>query len=1675
MALAAEDPASFDQLSRYDSLMGSTVIGGNDDQFSQRLADFHNRYWWMDPEASWSLAKAGIGPDDPAASAAAMAAAYQNQQVGGTAFTGYGRTTAPSVHYDSSAAAAYTANAGPAVAASGGNTQIRAQENPVQKIIGADWQTLDDAARSQLSALQLQPVDQTQRLGSGSGASGGQAFQLAGFDTLGPVAQKALVTALHNLGKNVQLTGAAQAAEDNLFHKGQATAVPSVYEGPATVFLPKEVDPRTSGGALAEGFAATQMIGEGIPVLGAGLKSLFLVGNAPFQEVQGQARNIYGALHHEGVSWFEPQSDLGIAAGHVLHGEKVDMGSGIFVDPASPLAQERLKTEQERGLLPGGHVFSLGRQAANAVFEPGSRPYELLSGIVDAGVAVKADPMAWGLKYAGRANQAELSFRSTNSVAEGIDAFRRTGQMSEAARAFQDAGGLSGIRRTVDQRQVESYLTSPDTLPVLDGLDKLPNSYSVWRASNRRLSPSSAAAIVDNTEGAAGVVDILRPELGLNVNRLNMNDVTPGRLSLPDAPGLDRPALGYKPPSGITNILPARFVDGTSASANAIALERAAVFTKMSDKLPEWFDDMARATTESERQGVWQDVASEAFKRGMDKASRQADLLPWVTDANRDVYLANAADHWNRITRLKQSAENADNLYLTDKIGRGQGTFDPALVIDGEPHVVGQSPQYMAQGRQGRIPLPDWRGINQGLSKWAPVLTNPAFRVLDDAVLGPLQNVIWKGLAIGKPSTAVKVVADEQGNMGGRGFANLFTSPLSLISIALATGSAELSESAGFFTRLSQLPFRGVRWSAEHFPGVEAEGRIASNFEGIPFQELNDWKRITGGGLDRATDDPLGAITADNYTLLHRKPGQNDQAFAQWWAGAVAELAASDDVQHMVRAPSLTEAQNVMWDGAGMPVRKKWAAGPGRAELLLRPKSDEWVQRTLQYVDDVTNGNPELRQAIATGQLDGKSLWAGHVDGSPRYNPDVRDSFISRLDDAPLVVKAPRKLYAGPRAGIAALGKQYFDRFMHGMVGLPSATLSKSPLYRQAYWQWATEHAGFLTADAQTKLVALAEGDARLGAKLTGDLRSAIAEGNRNRVPFSGTVNVEQADQLASGHALDMVRQTTHDFTERNQFMDALRVISPFGEALRKGWKRYLNLATTNPQTARRVQQVYQATHSPELNDLLGGDPNEGFFHKDSFGDEVFTVPGSAYVDQALGNVDLPGIGRLGSGTGIPLTGHVRGLSLGTEIFPSAGPVGSYPLAYLVNQLHASPTITQTLFPYGEPRGWSDVGNYLPGWLTKFIGHDRSSSPEAVKAFGGAINELLAKGIVEGTYQPGTPEGMSAAVEDATSRAHGLFHIRALAQFLVPGAPSAQILATDPSGKVWDLQALAEDYRRLQAGVDQARQAGQNPPSAGSQFLDRYGPDLFQAVTPQTWAYTFHLPTTKDSADWLDAHPDVKANAPDLYGYFTPPSDPTKFDYPTYIDQLLPGQGKQALDGKQWLLVSNSKLAAQIYSTQRQKVLTKNNGKQPDAVQRKWLSDVKGRLIDEYPGYSGDSSAPSVPGIAARPAPGLLVKQALSVVDQPTIAATEQGQGLALFAAQYAKVEAKWAANDPLHRPGSWMQSTSPYALSLRTWLRQAGEQVVNDHPAFGPLFEDVFDRAFRDDTAAAVQGGPGG
>lgn len=1325
-------------------------------------------------------------------------------------------------------------------------------------------------------------------------------------------------------------------------------------------------------GALGLGDARAEIQAAGVPGLGtqqveAGLETVrtmsraaFMILDAPTQELQGQFRNLVGAMRGRDVNFAETQSDLGITLGRALTGgEALDTGQGYFVDPRSELAQERLRRERARGTI-GGHAITLGRTLAYGVgADPDSTAFNLLSGVVDAGVQLYGDPSVWALKGVGKVGM---------------------GRRFLADDAIEAVGGVRGRVRSIMTTSADQFLNGRRGRGIVEHLAGEGNAGRVWNTLGRKVDPALAARIAD-TMDPDDVADLLRGELGLTFRRA-------GELPrLSDAayrPGVyverrQTPALRR-----LVNQMPGHRIDLDDPQASMQQIEAMLRNARAEPHVIENFlDRMARQGSNLGRYKVTQDAVRDVV-RGSLKEHGVAD--PDVLDD---------------VTRMFHDSHESVRHYLIDTITDG-GWGD--IAIGGKSSSI-PSPHLLVEHTRF-APLPDARRIRRltasplvrymaakGSIRGKTAASEAGELRFPIALLEGMQNEVWKPFALLRGAWVMRVVGDEQARMAGDAKESIFRHPMSFVSWVVGR-EGRGGRGRGALDVLDQ-------------PLKEADEHVAA------------MSKIRGTWLGEPGEVPMVDF------ITYKLGGHRDSDFRRAWASEMATLFSDPVSREVARFDTLDEAVEWFTNGAGQKFRRQLAEA--HPELNNPNVARNYIESITELHKSVTGGNGDLLEVIRTGKMKGKSV----LEADGIRHRDLSRQLQDYQDFAPEEVVGRRFARNEGHAGRIKAGWDKGTDALFGFLMTKTTNyLSRSPTFRQAYWQRVEELTGHMDEATKRAVIDIAR-KTNLDPKVPARVGSRkIRRMERSRA--TGELDLESVDQLAKGFALDETKRLLYDLTERSQFFDAMRLVFPFGEAWKEMFGRWGQILRENPQGLRRIQQVVEGARGEGLGEVVGAPEGEGMFFKNSFGEEVFVYPmSSALTRNTLG---VP----------IPLTGRVQGLNMMGSIVPGLGPVAQVPVSAIIPDKPGwTRTARELLMPFGTPsdeggpEAWTQQLNFAPAWFQRGWqalaggGFD----PETDRIYVTTTMDVARYLESTGKYDLSTREGMQELLEDAKEKARKLYGIRALAQFVAPSAPSPEFMVETSEG-MRQTAALAEEFHRMRE---------ESPDTAVEDFLALYGDDVTLVTQAKSRTTVAGLEATTEVEDWVDDNQDLINEFPTTWAFFAPRGG--EFDYASYVSQIRKGQ-RQPLTLDQWLQARNNTLGNMIYAKARRMA-----GVSPDEERLGWLRDVKARIRENYPGY-GDRT-----GLAERTDPEYLVEEFSRIAEDPRVRDTAAGQGLRIY------MRARTMAQEEAENRGLASYRDAQSARDLRDWLRnEVAPRIVRNHPEFDSMWL-YLDSEMFDDT----------
>ena len=1224
---------------------------------------------------------------------------------------------------------------------------------------------------------------------------------------------------------------------------------------------------------------------------------------SPLQAITGAGRQLYGMatgqyapddpldfLHDTAV-----QTTVGQALADWASGRGVDLGSGFF--PAGPTVERRRENERATALI-GNSAWTPGRWIATDVlrYEQGSTAYNILSGTIDASIALLGDPANKGLdKWAEAARAAR-----TGSTIVGAEKVARAAAKadSEWRAVVDEAIGLipstyKEPRQSVQVSQAAKWLYSDSGRDTVMKLAETASAAEIWRASGKKYPIRLAQQLAD-TNDPVEVANLLVDALTSDVRQLP-------RLGLADRVVKNRQEQGR-----LFNLMPDTRVDWSDPERSFRNVDESLANANVhGDRRRELLDKWARALTGDSRQARFDALV-------LFEETLQAQLIAHgIPD--------DAAKEMTRFTgQLHQI-----NRYGLDAFAEGI-EFAPGEV---GPLMVAQllnTGYYLYDPRAIR----DVRRLTMNNRVLRFISNNPGWR-MPTSMVTALQDEIWKPATLMKPAYLAKILPEELGRvtLGGR-----LSGPLDymLTMFGRRRGSRVTGEEWTSIAQradelkaarkeLSRLAGQGDARAKEALAELDVE---IANLNEEAISKIDDYSAALNRSRPNLLFDDAGyqrmveqQVRMGNLQNAHYL--QNPSEWIEGNADAILMMA-SDPVAQRVANGGLFDGDSVdaarggvdgivdwLNNGAGQGFRDEMAAvHPSLAPEAVAQRMVEVLVDNILYR---TGNDPRLLEAIAKGTIDGESIGKFsrvRTSAVSRKLRDVLDDVrLNNPDVARQTLYRPQQVASSGGSRAWEEFTKHRDRlvswFFQDFYGRASDKMNRSPAFRGFYWDRASELVAHMDPEEAKKLAATAEDV--LGKTGAQRIREAAESA-------AGELTVEDVDKLAGHAALDDTTKLLFDATKRTQLFDAVRILAPFGEAWREILTSYSRLLRQNPRAIRRFQQG--------VNALRG----TGIMHTDeTTGQEMITIPLSG---------ELVGIftgGRLQA----DMEMGVESLSIGTQVIPGLGPTASFLADKFIPDEPQFDWARRVLFPYGPPEGLNLLP--VPPWLSKLgqgVGWVDGQTAKSTKE---TVIGLLA---ATGDYGPGERDRL---LGDADRVAGALLRARALTQFLAPAAPVVRYTAETPNGNVPAAQVVRE-FREI--GEEEGYDA------AVIEMFNRYGPGIAELLVPKTESVAPGLDASPAFGNFERDNPWLFDSHPEIAGFYAPRED--RFDYQTYLRQMQAGLRRQ--------LTTNERLAA-ANQMRGDMIVEARIAQMPPReqwgdVERAYLRELKDTLARELPGFT---------------------------------------------------------------------------------------------------------------------------
>ena len=756
-----------------------------------------------------------------------------------------------------------------------------------------------------------------------------------------------------------------------------------------------------------------------------------------------------------------------------------------------------------------------------------------------------------------------------------------------------------------------------------------------------------------------------------------------------------------------------------------------------------------------------------------------------------------------------------------------------------------------------------------------------------------------------------------------------------------------------------------------------------------------------------------------------------------------------------------------------------------------REAAQEMPQHT-EFFKVERAGDPRIWELMGTGKITDDAGETVLDWGTERAttNKGIRDQFEARKaffredidhwrQTAPTYLRRP---VAMPGAKDIRRWDEGVNVMMQLLMSKPTDYLSRSPAFRQFYWQRAGEMASYLDEADRGRLLTAAEKanvleGKDLASKAGGMMRRLRRSTGRENVVDEamryindlagspavieeGAINtLEQLDEVAKAYAMEEVKQLLYDQSKRHNFTDSMRLIMPFGEAWFEVVSTWAKLMKENPRNIRRIQQGVQGARGANPFRDVGPDGEQGrgfFFNDPNSGEEIFAYPGMGLIPDWM-----PWIGGAGEVENLELTGRVSGLNLMGQIMPGIGPVLQVPLSqigYFDDVENPNRALRDIIMPFGksefdvtDPATW--LSPVLPRWVNKGLQAWGQGSEGNQRLYANTVIDVYKTLLMQG-WSDDSPEDMSATLKEARRLAGDIARVRALASFAAPAGTTMLWEVTydpqDKEGDVWAYSNLATAYRQV---LDEYQG---DEVQAFKQFQDLFGldPMLFTVAKTQK---VLPRAVTLEARAWEQNNKDLFApEAYPLTAFYAKPDPPEgEFDYETYLLQL-ENDTRQPLTPEQWALKRNQFVGRISYANfQRQA-----DRRFDDQAQKTlWLRNAHSSLQVLFPGYGQP-----IVGLPARPGLDAQIDELYSWSGDERLDKSESGIALALYLRYRDQV-----INLTQTRLGYTSDTgfrTGKLSTMYRRQLRGQGMSLVEQYPEFLSLWQQILSRELEEPEA---------
>ena len=588
------------------------------------------------------------------------------------------------------------------------------------------------------------------------------------------------------------------------------------------------------------------------------------------------------------------------------------------------------------------------------------------------------------------------------------------------------------------------------------------------------------------------------------------------------------------------------------------------------------------------------------------------------------------------------------------------------------------------------------------------------------------------------------------------------------------------------------------------------------------------------------------------------------------------------------------------------------------------------------------SGRIAMGEVVDTGLVPGETVIRPYAFIQGDATPDLRKILASdAVFKNPKMPRVVVEEISNPNTPAMNKIRRSMDRIVDSfhakLYNEPIGKLERSPIFSELYYNWVDELADSLDKASIDKIIGDIKnsaadyvGGARKPERLVGEKTwNKLLDLQSGKRKSYGTITAEELNAFASGRAIDDIQKMFYNAVERSNFVDAMRIISPFAAQ----WGEFIGRAgrvaftPTNLGPLRYLPDVNVMRKTQLLvSGATEADPDNngrGFVYKDpATGQMLFTIPFSGAVT------------KLFTGVESPINARLKGVAMGFDTQPGVGPVATFALSKYLPDKPGTDVVRDFLLPYGPKT--DPLATFTPGWLNKIV--DGMSGNEGNAMFMNVYTETMQALAVSGKYDPSNLDDRERLMNDARKKARILFALRGLSQFTGPASGTF-----DQTIKVATAKGEMDVYASQLSSVFREMQENDYDTAVLS-FIEAFGEDAFVYMGNKTKALYGGLDASKKFGDFERDNKSLFTQFKEVAGYFGPID--TEFDFTVYTRQLESGMRKP-LTPEETLDAAEVTIAMAFYRSMRDKF-----PKSMDSEQREYMSQYREALQKRFPGYA---------------------------------------------------------------------------------------------------------------------------